>query len=206
MKKQGFGSLDRRQFCSRVPAAAAFCLGCSQGWALAASGTPAEASTDGHPFEQEMPPMTFYQWMQQRHRKYIGILTRMKEEVGDQKLLDLLKKASFAENVELGRRLSGRIDSIEAFADPFRDPDSFIGKTIVREIVTDTDTVFEMKITECVTERVFREEGASDLGYACVCHADFGLPEGLDIDIRLERSKTLMQGHGCCNHRYVLMG
>lgn len=150
--------------------------------------------------------MTFYQWMQQRHRKYIGILTRMKEEVGDQKLLDLLKKASFAENVELGRRFSGEIDSMDAFVDPFRDPDSFVGKSIVREIVTDTDTVFEMKITECVAEKVFSEEGATDLGYACVCHADFGLPEGLDIDIRLERSKTLMQGHGCCNHRYVLMG
>jgi hypothetical protein len=73
----------------------------------------------------------------------------------------------------------------------------------VREIVEDSDEVFEMKITECLTEVIFREADALELGYACVCHADFGLPEGLDINIKLIRDKTLMQGHNCCNHRYV---
>ena len=66
--------------------------------------------------------------------------------------------------------------------------------------------LLEMKITECLTEMIFREADALDLGYACVCHADFGLPEGLDINIKLIRDKTLMQGHNCCNHRYVLGG
>ena len=81
-----------------------------------------------------------------------------------------------------------------------------LGRTIIREIIEDSDTAFEMKITECLTEVVFRKADALDLGYACVCHADFGLPEGMDIDIKLIRTKTLMQGHDCCNHRYVLGG
>ena len=63
-----------------------------------------------------------------------------------------------------------------------------------------------MKITECLTEVIFRKADAQDLGYACVCYADFGLPAGMDIDIKLIRTKTLMQGDDCCNHRYVLEG
>jgi hypothetical protein len=95
---------------------------------------------------------------------------------------------------------------MNSFAGPFRNPDSRVGQTIVREIVEDNDRVFEMKITECLTEKVFREAGALDLGFACVCYADYGLPEGMDLGIKLMRTKTLMEGHDCCNHRYVLEG
>lgn len=197
-------SLDRRKFLSGVSATAAVCLGCSQGWALADSNGPEAASSDALKFDSEMPPMTYLQWARHRHRKYIGILTQMKEEIGSEKLLESLKKASYAENVALGRRLSDRIDSMHTFAGPFRNPDSGVGRTIVREIIEDNEGVFEMRITGCLTERVFREADACDLGYACVCHADFGLTIGMEIDIKLERSKTLMQGHDCCNHRYVL--
>jgi len=73
----------------------------------------------------------------------------------------------------------------------------------VREIVEDNDKAFEMRLTECLTEVVFREANAQDLGYACVCHADFGLPVGINPKLKLIRTKTLMQGHDCFNHRYV---
>ena len=198
-------NLNRRQLLSRVPAGVAFCLGCSQGWAQAVSKPPERSQADANTFDREMPPMTYLQWARNRHSKYIGILTQMKEELGSQRLLELLKNASYAENVALGKRLSHRIDSMHTFAGPFRDTESRVGQTIVRDIVEDNENVFEMRITECLTEKVFREAGALDLGYACVCHADFGLPEGMDINIKLERSKTLMQGHACCNHRYVLL-
>jgi len=147
--------------------------------------------------------ITHKQWMQQKHRKYIGILKHLEKEIGKQELLELLKKASFADNVALGKRLSGRIDSMHTFAGPFRNENSGVGKTIVREVVEDSKHVFEMKITECLTEVVFREMDALDFGYACVCHADFGLPVGINPKLKLIRTKTLMQGHDCCNHRYV---
>jgi len=205
MKKCKSFNPGRRQFLSHIPAAA-LCLGCSQGWALAASSAQSQVSQDDHKFQREMPPMTYLQFMQNRHKKYIGILKHLKKDIGEQRLLELLRKASYAENVALGKKFSDRVDSMHTFAGPFRDADSRVGQTIVSEIVEDNETVFEMKVTECLTEVVFREADALDLGYACVCHADFGLPEGMDIDIKLVRSTTLMQGHDCCNHRYVLGG
>lgn len=149
---------------------------------------------------------SYKRWIQQRHSKYIGILKHLEKDIGKDILHDMLKRASYAENVALGKRLAHRIPDMRTFAGPFRDENSSVGRTIVREIVEDKDNVFEMKITECLTEVIFREAGALDLGYACVCHADFGLPEGLNIDIKLVRDKTLMQGHAYCNHRYVWTG
>ncbi len=206
MNKKTAFQPSRRQFLSHIPAAAALCIGCSQGWVLSASADVTTAAQNTHKFQREMPPLTYLQWAQQRNARYIGILKQMEKDLGKQRLLELLKKASYAENVALGKRLSSRIDSMRTFAGPFRDETSRVGQTIVREIIEDNDTAFEMKITECLTEVIFRKADAQDLGYACVCHADFGLPAGMDIDIKLIRTKTLMQGDDCCNHRYVLEG
>ncbi|HSG26921.1 MAG TPA: L-2-amino-thiazoline-4-carboxylic acid hydrolase, partial [Candidatus Krumholzibacterium sp.] len=150
------------------------------------------------------PPLTYKRWSQQRNQRYIGILRHLKKDIGEERLLELLKKASYADNVDLGRRLSGRIKDMNTFAAPFRNDKQGIGRTLVCEIIEDNEKAFEMKITRCLTEEVFREADACDLGYACVCHADYGLPEGLGMGMRLIRSKTLMEGHDCCNHRYVL--
>ena len=73
-------------------------------------------------------------------------------------------------------------------------------------MVEDNETIFEMKVTEYLTEVVFREADVLDLGYACVCHADFGLPVGINLKMKLIRTKTLMQDHSYCNHRYIWTG
>ena len=185
-----------------IPAASILCLGCSSGILLAGRG---QSEDEKHKFLKQMEQKkTYKEWLRQRHLKYIGILKHLENQMSKENLHEKLKKASYTENVKLGQRLSSRIPDIKTFADPFRNENSSVGRTIVREIIEDTDQAFEMKITECLTEIVFREANALDLGYACVCHADFGLPEGMDLNFKLVRTKTLMQGHDCCNHRYVL--
>lgn len=199
---------SRRDFITRiVPGCVLTCLATQQ---LLGSSRPGESllpQADAHKFDREMDrKISYKQWMQQRHNKYISILKHLEEDIGKEKLLDMLKQASYEDNVQLGKRLSGRIRSLNAFAGPFRDENSGMGTTIVREIVEDSDNAFEIRITACLTEVVFKEADAMDLGYACVCHADFGLPVGLNPKLKLIRTKTLMQGHDCCNHRYEWQG
>ena len=74
------------------------------------------------------------------------------------------------------------------------------------EVIEDTEKAFEIKIKECLTAVVFREENASDIGFATVCYADYGLPQGFNPKIKLVRDKTVMQGHDCCNRRYIMTG
>ena len=155
-------------------------------------------------FDRKMDRYISYkQWKQNQHTKYIGILKNLEKEVGKENLLEMLKRSSYNENLEMGKQLSTRIKSLRAFVYPFRDKSSNLSTSIVHEIIEDSENAFEIKVTACVDEIVFREEQAQDLGYACVCHADFGLPEGINSNLKLIRNKTLMQGDDCCNHRYV---
>jgi len=70
--------------------------------------------------------------------------------------------------------------------------------------VEDTEEAFEIRITGCLDAEVFLERDAGALRFATVCHADYGTPEGFNPRIKLVRDKTIMQGHGYCNHRYIL--
>jgi hypothetical protein len=62
----------------------------------------------------------------------------------------------------------------------------------------------EIKITECLWAKTFRAANAADIGYATICYSDFAGAVAFNPKMRLVRTKTLMQGHDCCNHRWVL--
>nr|NQU88841.1 L-2-amino-thiazoline-4-carboxylic acid hydrolase [Bacteroidota bacterium] len=205
MKKSKKVNSSRRDFITKaIPGCALSCFAFHH---LVASETFNDAlplQDDRYKFEAQMDrEITLKQWHQNRHNKYIGILNELGEEIGKEKLIEMLQKASYEENVKLGKQLSNQIKSLNVFANPFRNESSNLSKSIVREIVEDTKNAFEIRVTDCVTEVVFREANALDLGYACVCYADYGLPEGINPKLKLIRTKTLMQGHDCCNHRYV---
>jgi len=72
---------------------------------------------------------------------------------------------------------------------------------IEREVIEDSEKAFELKITKCLWEKVYREAEAADLGYAIVCHTDFATAEASNQT--LVRTKTLMRGDDCCNHRWT---
>jgi len=51
---------------------------------------------------------------------------------------------------------------------------------------------------------VFRDAGlGGEIGHAAVCNMDFFWPRAFNKRFKMERSKALMQGHECCNHRYI---
>jgi hypothetical protein len=92
--------------------------------------------------------------------------------------------------------------SFQSFTAPFRQ--MLQGNSLVGEITEDTEDVFELEVTECIWASVFKEAGLDgDIGHASVCNMDYAWPVAFNPDFKMERSKTLMQGHECCNHRYV---
>ena len=66
-----------------------------------------------------------------------------------------------------------------------------------------TDRVFEVKVTNCLWARTFRERDAGDIGYAAMCHGDFSSAAAYHSKLKLERTKTLMEGHDCCNQKFT---
>jgi hypothetical protein len=92
------------------------------------------------------------------------------------------------------------------FAGIFKNPDPFTANTWEMTIVQDSDKVFELRVSECLWAKTFRAAEAADLGFKLVCSADYVTAEAFNPNIKLVRDKTLMQGHDCCNHKYVVKG
>lgn len=62
----------------------------------------------------------------------------------------------------------------------------------------------KLRVTECIFAETMRENDAADIGLAFYCAYDYGFCEGLNPDMKFSRTKTLMEGHGFCDHTYVL--
>jgi hypothetical protein len=75
---------------------------------------------------------------------------------------------------------------------------------MIYEIVEDTDQALELKVKECIFAETFLKASAGDIGFAFICYGDYAWPRAFNPKIKMIRDKTLMQGHDCCNHRYVL--
>lgn len=97
-----------------------------------------------------------------------------------------------------------RKSDFKSYISVFRDPRMLASLTM--EIIEDTDTVFEIKVTDCLSAEAFLPYKAGDIGFARVCLGDYNWASDFNSNIKMVRDKTLMQGHDCCNHKYMWIG
>ena len=133
---------------------------------------------------------------------YIPPLTiwrSIEREIGREKLHEMMRRA-----IDLAERQqkAGKND-LATYTQNFRKPDSFYQNVLTFQIIEDTPRAFEVKISECLWAKTYREANAGDLGYIFFCYADFASTKGFNPKMRMIRTKTLMQGDDCCNNRYV---
>jgi hypothetical protein len=81
-----------------------------------------------------------------------------------------------------------------------------LNRIVTLEIVENTDTVYEWRITECINTEPYIRANQRDLGYAAACFGDYAFAESFNPAIKLTRDKTIMEGHTYCNHRYTWEG
>jgi hypothetical protein len=204
-KKISSLATSRRQFLTNIiPAGGLFCFGCSN--LLALSKFQEKAETEKHKF-QHNSNMTFEQVFKFSYQGYISIMQIMLNDMGKDRFIEMLKKAA-SESVALGvEQLIKSLpkNDLAAFIKLLDDP--FYKNTLTYEVVDQTDKAFEIKVTECLWAKMFREArepNAVDIGYASVCHLDYAFARAFNPKLKMLRDKTLMQGHDCCNHRWIL--
>lgn len=150
-----------------------------------------------HKFEKELT-MTYEKAFEWRFGYYIDIMKQLAEDIGKDKFLEMIQRA---------------VDKSNDVCEP-DNPDHTLttyiesGKMaftnmMTWEIIEESDTVYEMRVTECLWARIFQAREASDIGYATICYGDFSEARAYHSKLRLERTKTLMQGDNCCNHRWT---
>jgi hypothetical protein len=142
---------------------------------------------------------------------YLGPITiwrGLEAEIGREKLHEMMKRvidlAARQQNAKSPKK-AGKND-LATYTQNFRKPDRFWQNVLTYQVIEDTPQAFEVKITECLWAKTYRDVNAGDLGYILSCYADFASAAAFNPKMRMIRTKTLMQGDDCCNNRYVIEG
>lgn len=206
MTSENEQSLGRRELLTRTaPACALTCLGI-WGTPNSLGGHIAANTQDQHKFDvqREINVSRRERW-HMNWDKFVDFVRTLRTQLGDEELIPLLNAYSEAWGRRLGEQQSQRFPDTEfsTFAGQFRPPR--YADTLTHEVVEESDTVFELRVTECINATCFRDEGlGGDIGHACVCNMDYSWPTAFNPRFRMERTKTLMRGDDCCNHRYLV--
>ena len=199
-------AVDRRSFLTRAMPACSFA--CLYAGALSgATSDEAQAATqeDVHKFDVEVERTTSpRQRVMEGNRNLISFIKTLQNELDEEELIRLLDLNSAKVGREVGTRQAENSSdtSFQTFVATFRPPR--YQDVLTLEIVEDTSKVFELRVTECVWASVYRDAGlGGPIGHAAVCNMDYYWPAAFNENFKMVRDKTLMQGHECCNHRYL---
>jgi hypothetical protein len=198
--------LDRRRLLTRlVPACSFACLSGASLFTFAADG-PEDQGTEGvHKFDGEITQTTTQRKsVQSRYAYLIRFIKTLQTEMDENELIRLLNLFSTKLGRDIGARQaqSSPDTSFQTFVATFRPPR--FADSLTHKIVKDTEKVFELRVTECISASVFREQGVGGkIGHAAICNMDYYWPQAFNSSFKMERDKTLMEGHDYCNHRYM---
>ena len=196
----------RRSFLkAALPGGALLCLGGRRLLGHAEAQDKPKTAAQKHKFLEDSG-MSLTEVFTIAYLPQLGLLQGLEKEIGSEKFVAMLKRIID----EGGKRRSagyakklGKND-LAAYTQNFRQADSFFQKALTFYVVEDTPRAFEVKVTECLWAKTYRDVYAADLGYVLSCYGDFASAQGFNPKMRMIRTKTLMQGDDCCNHRYVL--
>jgi L-2-amino-thiazoline-4-carboxylic acid hydrolase len=197
---------SRRELLLRVLPTCAICLGCPRlaGMAVAMPQKPTTALS-GKKYA-EKTDMTWEELFKFTYGYAIPMMKNLSNQVGKEKFLEMLKKATSEEavrEVEATYRNQPKRDLATLLAD-MKKPDSLFQHTLTYEFVKDTDKEADVRITECLWARTFRQANAGDLGYAMICHGDIAATKAYNPKIKLDRPKILMNGDEECRFHWVV--
>lgn len=68
----------------------------------------------------------------------------------------------------------------------------------------ETPDGMQFRVTKCPFADAARATNNVEWGLICQCNEDFDLVQGFNPDMGFKRTKTLMEGHDCCDHFYFM--
>jgi len=196
---------SRRELLFRIFPACSLCLGIPQ---FALSGTFAQAtqSLSIDKRATEKTDMSYQDLFSFTYSRYIPVFQNLCNQVGKEKFLEMLKKATFesafrrteaAMNQESG--LGRDMATLTSF---MKKPSTLYQHALTYRILKNTEEEAEYSITECLWAKTFRQMNAEDIGYALVCHGDVGSIQAFNPQIKFTRPKLLMKGDSECLFQY----
>jgi fumarate reductase iron-sulfur subunit len=123
------------------------------------------------------------------------------KNIGRKKSLEILKQV--IENIALksGKDLAQKMGD-NKICDYARGLEPWMaGDAYDQEILELSEERFDFNINRCAYAQMYKELGMEDLGFYLSCSRDFKLMEGFNPELKMIRTKTIMEGADCCDFR-----
>jgi len=138
----------------------------------------------------------------------LPLMKKMQAGMGKMPFLDLLEKSAQANMADKITALSKDMKdrSMKKYGELITQLHSTypVNDAIKYEITEQSEKVFEMKVTECIMARLFKEMNANQIGYALECHASDAAVKAFNPNAKCIKSKNMMIGDPYCVERYEL--
>lgn len=142
------------------------------------------------------------------NKTFVPVFQALAKDMGKEKFIELLEKASAENGAQMIASMAKDLPKrdMKAFADMIQNWMSAVpfNKAFTYEVVENTDRVFEVKFTECLPAKIWREMKAADLGYAFECSGSDAMIKAFNPKMKAVSLKNLMKGDNVCIERFVL--
>jgi hypothetical protein len=184
------------------------CLACAGCNALLAQETGRGDSLDAsviHKFQRDSE-MSYEAVFRFAFQGTAQILKSLEERFGSRTFHEALREVSSRKAANTVAKYSQTLprNDLNAFAEIFRSPRPMWQSSLTYEIVEDSKDVFELRVSECLWAKTMLDIDAGEIGFSYFCFADYASAQAFNPELRMTRTKTLMQGDSHCNHRYAM--
>ena len=198
---------SRRKFLSKdFPAGALLCLGCQSMFTSVALAGQQESVQK--PKYAQNSGMTSEEVFRFTFGYCVPLFQNLQKKLGKKKFIELLQKASAENMSDVVANMAKDYPTRDAktFGDLVR---SFLStppfdKAMTSEIVERSDKAYEVKYTECLMAKLYREMNAADIGYAIECFPSAAAAKAFNPKMKLTNPKNLMKGDSVCIERFSM--
>ena len=198
---------SRRELLFRVFPACSLCFGFSS----LAFGSVTGQDSQPAPLEKraaEKTDMSYADLFSFAYGRMIPVFQYLSNQIVKEKFIDMLKQATYEKAFQsmeaMTKNVPERDRDMATFMSVLRNPSAMYQHALTYEILKDTEKEAEVRFTECLWAKTFRQLNAGDIGYALVCHSDIGTVKAYNPKIVFNRPKLLMQGDSECRFLYRL--
>jgi hypothetical protein len=201
MKNQLTG---RRELLLRVLPACSLCFGLSR--LVVADAAQKSSLLPLANRAAEKTDMSYEALFQFSYGSMIPVWKHLSGQIGKDKFIEMLKKAvdeASVKDVESFTKNKPKRD-LATYMESLKKPDPLYQHALTLEFVKDTEREAEVRFTECLWARTFRQANAADIGYALACYGDIPFLKAYNPKITLNRPKVLMHGDSECRFQWVV--
>ena len=132
------------------------------------------------------------------------VIRAVSQRIGRDEALALLQEVNQQEAFQRGRRMAEKMDrkGIEELVDEVAGWGR--GGVWEMDVLERTSTTYFFNVTRCPYYEKYRELGLEEFGVGFSCCRDEPFARGFNPQLRLERTKTIMEGADHCDFRYYL--